>query len=516
MNEKKKFRINHVVFWPPFIVLVGAVVLSLINNEVFTQAVNAAYDWIAEWFDWAYLLVAFVCVVVLLFALCSPWRNIRFGGKDAKPKFSVWQWFSMSLCSSIGIGIVFWGIAEPIQLLAAPAEGIEPFSSEAVMFSMSNTYLHWTLTIYAIYIIAAIPIGLAVYNYKQNMTIGSGLYFLVGEKRSTGTLSKWVDALCVFALAGGIATSMGQGILQITAGFGYVSPIEPSTFVWLMVAVGIVVAFTLSSATGLNKGMNWLSSQNVKMYFIVMLFILIVGPTTYILKMGVQGTGEYLQNFIHLHSYLGVDRPGEDWAKWWTVFYWAVWFSYTPVAGIFLTRISYGRTIKQFLLVNMIAPAVFGILWFTIFGGTAIEMQLSGASDIATALETKGLESAVFEFFQSLPLGTILIVFFLIIIIISFVTTADSMTSSIAILTTSGFTAEDSEPPLYQKVMWGVIMGALAWVMICLAGVDGTKMLATLATFPILFIVVMFIFSGIKGMNRILEEEKKGKLEEGK
>ena len=143
-------------------------------------------------------------------------------------------------------------------------------------------------------------------------------------------------------------------------------------------------------------------------------------------------------------------------------------------------------------------------------------MQLSGASDIATALETKGLESAVFEFFQSLPLGTILIVFFLIIIIISFVTTADSMTSSIAILTTSGFTAEDSEPPLYQKVMWGVIMGALAWVMICLAGVDGTKMLATLATFPILFIVVMFIFSGIKGMNRILEEEKKGKLEEGK
>ena len=507
MNEKKKYKINHVVFWPPFAVLVGALVLSLVNNNAFTTAVNVAYDWITKWFDWFYLLVAFLCVVVLLIALVSPWRKIRFGGKDAKPKFNVWQWFSMSLCSSIGIGIVFWGIAEPIQLLAAPAEGIEPFSGDAVMFSMSNTYLHWTLTIYAIYVMAAIPIGLAVYNYKQNMTIGSGLYFLLGPEKSTGTFSKWIDALCVFALAGGIATSMGQGIMQITAGFGYVSPIEPSHFVWLMVAVGIVVAFTLSSATGLNKGMNWLSSQNVKMYFIVMLFILIVGPTSYILKLGVQGTGEYLQNFIHMHAYLGVDHPGEEYSKWYTVFYWAVWFSYMPVAGIFLTRISYGRTIKEFLLVNMIAPAVFGIIWFTIFGGTAIDMQLSGSSDIAAALDTKGLESAVFEFFQSLPLGTLLIVFFLVIIIISFVTTADSMTSSIAILTTSGFTAEDNEPPLYQKVMWGIIMGALAYVMICFAGVDGTKMLATLATLPIVFIAVMFVMSAIKGMNRILKEE---------
>lgn len=509
MNGKKKNRINHVVFWPPFIVLVGALILSLVNNSAFTKAVNAAYGWIAHWFDWLYLLVALACVVILIIALCSPWRNIRFGGRDAKPKFSIWQWFTMSLCSSIGIGIVFWGVAEPIQLLSAPAEEIEAFSGEAVMFSMSNTYLHWTFTIYAIYIIAAIPIGLAVYNYKQNMTIGSGLYFLLGEKMSKGNIAKLIDALCVFALAGGIATSMGQGIMQITSGFGYISPIEPSTFVWLLVAAGIVIAFTISSATGLDKGMNWLSSQNVKLYFIVMIFILIVGPTSYILKLGVQGTGEYIQNFFHLHTYLGVDHKGEDWADWWTVFYWAVWFSYAPVAGIFLTRISYGRTIKEFLLVNMIAPAIFGILWFTIFGGTAINMQLSGTVDIADALNVKGLESAVFEFFKGLPLGSILIVVFLIIIIISFITTADSMTSSIAILTTSGFAVEDNEPPLYQKVMWGIIMGTLAWVMICFAGVDGTKMLATLATFPILFIVIIFLFSSIRGMNRILQEEKK-------
>ncbi len=508
MKEKKTYKINHLVFWPPFLVLVGALVLSLVNNEAFTGMVNAAYGWIAHWFDWLYLLVGFACVVILLFALVSPWRNIRFGGKDAKSKYSIWQWFTMSICSSIGIGIVFWGVAEPIQLLAAPAEGIEAFSGEAVMFSMSNTYLHWTFTIYAIYIIAAIPIGLAVYNYKQRLTIGSGMYFLLGEKKSTGTFSKWIDALCVFALAGGIATSMGQGIMQITAGFGYVSPLKPSAFVWLVVAAAIVIFFTVSSATGLDKGMNWLSSQNVKLYIAVMIFILAVGPTAFILKLGVQGTGEYLQNFFHMHAYLGVDHPEEDWADWWTVFYWAVWFSYTPVAGIFLTRLSYGRTIKEFLLVNMIAPSVFGILWFTIFGGTAIDMQLSGAADIAAALSEKGLESAVFEFFQGLPLGTILIVVFLVIIIISFVTTADSMTSSIAILTTSGYVVDDNEPPLYQKVMWGVIMGVLAWVMICFAGVDGTKMLATLATFPILFIVVLFIGSGIKGMNRILEEEK--------
>lgn len=511
MENKKRYKINHIVFWPAFIVLVGAVVISLINNEAFTVAVNAAYAWIANWFDWLYLLVAFVCVVILLIALVSPWRNIKFGGKDAKPKYTIWQWFTMSICSSIGIGIVFWGVVEPINHLMSPAEGIEAMTGEAVMFSMSNTYLHWTLTIYAIYIIAAIPIGLAVYNYNQKMTVSSGLYFLLGEQKSSGTLSKWIDALCVFALAGGIATSMGQGIMQITSGLGYVFPVEASKIVWLIVAVAIVVFFTLSTATGLDKGMNWLSSQNVKLYFIVMIFLFIVGPTDYLMKLGTQATGEYIQNFVHMHFYLGVDHPGEDWADWWTVFYWAVWFAYAPIAGVFITRISYGRTIKEFLLVNLIAPSVFGILWFTIFGGTAIDMQLTGKFDIAGVLAEKGLESAVFEFFQQFPAGTFLIVVFLIVIIISFVTTADSMTSSIAILTTSGFEAEDNEPPLYQKVMWGVIMGALAWVMICFAGVDGTKMLATLATFPILFVMIFIIWSAIKGMNRVLKEEKGAK-----
>jgi len=507
-NLNQNNKINHLVFWPPFIVLVGSVILSLVNQNAFNTAVTGAFNWVLEWFDWLYLLVGFACVVVLLFALFSPWRNIKFGGKNAQSKYTIWQWFTMSLCSSIGIGVVFWGVAEPIQHLMAPAEGIEPYSGEAVMFSMQNTYLHWTLTIYAIYIIAAIPIGLAVYNYKQRMTIGSGIYFLVGEAKSTGKIAKLIDALCVFTLAGGIATSMGQGILQITSGLGYVSPIEPSNFTWLMVALAIVVAFMISSATGLDKGMNWLSSQNVKLFFLVMIFILIVGPTTYILKLGTQGTGEYLQNFFHMHFYLDVGEETK-WADAWTVFYWAVWFAYTPIAGVFLTRISYGRTIKEFLLVNMIAPSVFGLIWFSIFGGTAIDMQMSGAYDIAGALTDKGLEAAVFEFFQQFPLGIPLIVLFLVIIIISFITTADSMTTSIAILTTSGFATEDAEPPLYQKVMWGIIMGALAWVMICFAGVDGTKMLATLATFPVLFVVILFIGSAVKGMNKALAEQEK-------
>lgn len=508
--DKKTFKLNHAIFWPPFLLLLGAVIFSFINEEGFAAGMNAIYTWVTDQFDWLYALLALAAVLILIVIFCSKAGNIRFGGPDAKPKYTFFQWFAMSLCGGIAIGIVFWGAAEPIIHLSAPAGGIEPFSGDAVMFSISTCYLHWSVTPYALYNLATIPIALAVYNYHQKLSISSGLYFLMGE-RCNGSIGKLIDAVSLFALVGGIATSLGLGIMQVSSGVSFLSGIDASPFMWLIIAIVIVIAFTASSALGMDKGLKWLADQNIKLYAIVLLFILIVGPTAYICKLGIQGMGEFATTFFAKSTFLGVDT-GEDWSRWWSIFYWAAWIAYAPVVGVFLTRLCYGRTIRQFLAVNLIGPAMFGILWFTIFGGTAMDMQLSGAFDLATALTENGTESAVFTFFSQMPLGIPLVVVFLVIIMISFVTMADSMTSVAAILST-GNSGSEEEPPLTMKLVWGIIMGALAYVMITFSGIDGTKMLATLASFPLLFLMIVFIISMIKGLyapdTKLIQRRKK-------
>ncbi|MDO4542421.1 MAG: BCCT family transporter [Bacillota bacterium] len=496
--KPSKVRLNHVTFWPPFLILLASVIVSLINKDAFAAIMNGAYNWITHWFGWLFAAVALCFVIILFIIFCSPAGKIKFGGKEAKPKYTFIQWFAMSLCGGIAIGIVFWGVAEPITHLGEPALGITPFSEEAVMFSISTVYLHWSFTPYALYVIATIPIALAVYNYRQKLTISSGLYFLMGDK-CHGTIGKIIDAVCLFALAGGIATSMGLGIMQITSGLSFLTGITPSVFIWSMVALFIIVAFSLSSSLGIDKGLKWLADQNLKLYSLVLVFVLIMGPTAYILNLGVEGGGEFITTFFQKSTYLGA-ASGEDWSRWWSIFYWAAWIAYAPVVGVFLTRLCYGRTVRQFLTVNLIAPAMFGIIWFTIFGGTAINMQLTGALDIFATLSELGTESAVFTFFSQFPFGTFLVGLFLVIIVISFITMADSMTSVAAIISTTGFQQEEGEPPLVLKIVWGLIMGSLAWVMICFAGIDGPRMLAVLASFPLLFLMIALALSALKGL----------------
>ncbi|MEE0776652.1 MAG: BCCT family transporter, partial [Bacillota bacterium] len=426
-NKNGKQFLNNWVFWPPFLVLLICIIISFINRDAFSTAMNQGYLWVSHWFDWLYLLVGLAFVAVAVVILFSKVGNIRFGGDRAKPKYTTFQWFAMSLCGGIAIGIIFWGVAEPIQFLAEPNNGIAPFSKEAVLFSMSQVYFHWSFTPYALYTLATIPMALAVYNYQKKMSISSGLYFLIGD-RCDGAIGKAVDAFSLFALLGGMASGMGLGIMQIASGLDFSLGIEPSKLIWALIALFIVVAFTFSSLLGIDKGLKWLADQNLKIYIVVLLFLLIAGPTAYILKLGTESIGAFVTTFFEKSTYLGA-ASGEDWSRWWTMFYWAMWIAYAPVIGIFLSRLCYGRTVRHFLVVNLVAPALFGISWFTIFGGTAIHMQLENVFDLWAALQDKGLESAVFSFFQQLPIGSVLVFVFLIIIVISFVTMADSMTS---------------------------------------------------------------------------------------
>lgn len=498
--ENKQKRINHWVFWPPFILMLATVVLNFANYDLFTKFMNNAFSWVANSFGWFLYLTVLISVILLAVIMFSDVGNIRFGGKNAKPEFGTWNWFAMSLCAGIGTGIVFWGVAEPITHFAAPPAslGIEPFSEPAALFSMSRAYLHWTISPYAMYVICAIPIALAYYNYKQPLTVSSSLYFLIGD-RCRGSVGKIVDIICLYAIVGGVAGSLGTGLLQIGSGVEFVSGIKAGPFIWAVIALMIVLAYTISSYTGLNKGIRVLSDINTKVFIAVMLFVLIVGPTAFILKIGVEGLGLYLGQFFEMSTFLS-SVGGDQWPTWWTLFYWAIWFAFAPIVGLFLVRVTYGRTIRQFIAVNLLLPAVFGMVWFAIFGGTAIEMQISGTMDLWGSINANGVENAIYVFFSSFPLGVILVPIFLFTICISFVTLADSMTTCVAGMSTEGLSMTDNEAPLYLKAVWGVLMGAVAWVMICFAGIDGVKMVSTLAGLPIAFLMFIMAVSVIKGL----------------
>ncbi len=489
------------VFWPPFILLSACVLLSMFNDVVFEATIRSAFNWVNINLGWLYALSVFIFLAICVFILLSPASRIRFGGADARPEFSTWNWFAMSLCSGIGIGIVFWGIAEPIHHLASPPESlaIEAFSAQAALFAISTAFLHWTFTPYALYVICAIPIGLAFYNHNQPLAISSGLFFLFGKKPNK-QIGDMVDALCLFSVAGGVSVSFGQGLMQVGSGLNAVFGITPGPTVWGLCAIFIILSYTVSSYSGINKGIRILSDYNLKVFIAIMVFVFFVGPTVFILNLGVQGLGTYIDTFVSKSLWLGAVTE-DQWPRWWSLFYWASWIASAPIFGLFLARLCRGRTVRQFILVNLVAPAVFGMIWFSIFGGAAIDMQLRNIFNLWGSIEINGLESAAFTFFHHFFLGSILVPVFLVIIILSFVTGADSVITSLAAISTKDLRADAREAPGKLKILWGVITGSMAFIMISMGGINGTKMLGVLTSLPIIFLLWALAVSGIKGLS---------------
>ena len=366
MKKKRRHFLNNWVFWPPFLVMVLCIALSFLNQDAFATAMNQGYLWVSHWLDWLYLLVGLAFVAVAAFILFSKAGSIKFGGKDAKPKFTTFQWFAMSLCGGIAIGIVFWGVAEPIQFLAEPNNGIEPFSSEAVLFSMSQVYFHWSFTPYALYTLATIPIAWQyTITIKKCPLVRDSISSLATNATAPSAKQRMLFSL--FALLGGMASGMGLGLMQIASGLEFSTGLEPSRLVWALIAVFIVVTFTFSSKLGLDKGLKWLADQNLKnLYYCSRLYFFIVVSHSL-----------YSKNRHRKHGYSGYDvlpkvylSGSGQWRRLGPAggqSFIGHGIVYAPVIGIFLTRLCYGRTVRQFLLVNLVAPAIFGIIWFTIF-----------------------------------------------------------------------------------------------------------------------------------------------------
>lgn len=480
------------VFWPVFLVLLAAVITSFINMEGFVSVAGALNGFVLSHFSWLFSLGSFYLLVLGIIIYVSPLGRIRIGGDKATPLLSKLRWFSITLCTTLAVGIIFWTTSEPLYHFHGPAPGlgIAPESPEAARFAISSMFLHWTFTPYAIYAVPALIFALVFYNRRQRFSIASFFEPLFGRAR-VRRVGGLIDAVALYALVAGMASSLGTGALTITGGLnGYIGG-ETNPWKLGIVTALIVVTFVISAATGLQRGIARLSSLNAVLMLLLGIFVLITGPTLYMLGLGVESIGTYLDNFFSKSLYTGTAAE-DSWAQSWSIFYWAVWFAWAPVTSLFLGRISRGYTVREFLNINLILPALCAMVWIIIFSTSALHLDMAENSRLYALLNDSGIEQVLYSFFGELPLSSITVPLLLFIACISYVTAADSNTDAIGNLCTRGLTADsDMGSSLPMKVVWGMIIGTVSWVMTSFVGIDGVKMLSNLGGLPAMLMILL-------------------------
>jgi len=495
-----KFKIEKGVFYPPAILLGITLIFGLFFTESFAKVASSLLNFMLIEFGWMFLLFVFVFFAGTIAIMISPIGSIRLGGNDAKPEMSVWSWCVIAICAGIATAMVFWGVAEPLTHFFNPPTftGAEAETAESAVRGIQLGVFHWAYIPYSLFTLFGLAIGFSAYNLKLPFRVSSSLYPLLGDK-IYGLPGQFVDGISIFALIGGVITSLGFGTMQFAAGLDFMFGLTPSNTVYVVLIAILTVAYTISSYTGLQRGIKLLSNINSIIYIFLVAFLFIFGPTRFLLNLGVETIGSYIQNLVPTAFNADAFNVGDGWNGGWTIFFWAWWIAYAPIVGMFLARIAIGRTIRSFVIVNVFIPGTFVFLWFTGFGGSAIFYDFFQGAGIMDTINSSGLEVAMYALLQNMPIPMVTIILGITALGISFVTLADSMTSTIAVMTTKD-THED-EPPAAMKLFWGIITGAVTILCLLVAGTVGTEALQSMsivAAFPILFIQFGVLISVIK------------------
>ena len=510
------------VFIPAFVIMAIVVAIGFINNEGLAKGAKAFFGFSLGKFGWLYQLVAVVSVVVIAIVTCSKLGDMRIGGANAKPKYPFGTWFAMILTGGIAVGIVNWGINEPLIYYGnvygeLDQLGIQAGTQEAARFALGRCFYNWTFVPYAMYAVSGLLIAYMYFNKKEKLSVISTLKPLFGKKTENPIFMNTVDTLCSLAITLGMSSGLGTGLALLISGLNVVYKIPNNTFIWVLLGGIATLIFTSSAILGVDKGIRRLASLNSKIFYGLLIFLFITGPMAIILSNSVSGLGEWLNNFFIWGLDSG-DVGGEALTRWWTLADWCSWIAYAPIMGIFLGKIAYGRTVREFMIINWVMPSLFGIVWFSVWGGTGLNWQMNGVVDMVGVIKESGATAGVWAFLQNLPLGLgiIIIPVVMITLMLSFSTAADSMTSTIASICTKGQNMEE-EPPKSQKLIWGILIGSSSCIMGAVAGgvrgIDGVKQLASVGGFLVLFVFLLQLIAFIKTFFVDLKKEKNGKKE---
>jgi len=462
---------------------------------------------ISNSFGWLFVIAVNIFLVFMLYIGLSQLGSIRLGGKDAKPEFSTMAWFSMLFSAGMGIGILFWSVAEPVYFFnISPPQG-EGGTPGAAQRSMDFAYLHWGLHAWGIYALVGMALAFFAFNRKLPLSIRSVFYPVFG-KRIHGPLGDGIDTLAVLADLFGLATSLGLGVTQISAGFSYLFGIGDTIVTQVTLIIVITLAATVSVILGIDKGVKFLSEWNVRIGAVFLIFMIIVGPTIFIFDSFVQNTGSYVQQFINM-GFWTESYNQSNWQNSWTLFYWAWWISWSPFVGMFIARVSRGRTVREFVFGVLLVPSIITFLWLSAFGGSAIYLELNQIANVSNAVQDN-VAVALFELLGNFPLATVSSFIGVLLVMSFFVTSSDSGSLVIDSLTSGG----KIDAPVGQRIFWANTEGAVAAVLLIGGGL-GALQTATITTgLPFTFVLLLMCYSLYKGLNQ--EHAEKVELQKTK
>ncbi len=497
------FDIHPQVTFIASFILVIFIALTLLFPEQAELQFNQTLELITENAGWFLVLVANVFIVASVAFALGKFGDIKIGGKHAQPEFSKVGWYAMLLSAGMGIGLLFWSVGEPISHLNEPSPMFEvaPGFAEAVSASMVTTYFHWGIHPWAIYAIVGLGLAFFAYNRGLPLTISSIFYPLIGN-RIYGIWGNIIDIFSVLATLTGLATSLGLGVSQVNAGLNFLLGIEISPTIQVLLIAGITGLATISVILGLDGGVKRLSEINMILAGIFLVFVLIFGPTVYILGGFTQNMGYYAANFLELSLWTETFKD-TNWQGGWTVFYWAWWISWSPFVGMFIARISKGRTVREFILGVVLFPTLISFLWMSTFGGTATYLQTNGIADLISAVEAD-VSIALFAMLEHLPLTSLLALVGVILVTVFFITSSDSGSLVVDHLTSGG----KLDSPVPQRVFWAIMEGVIAATLLVGGGLIALQTASIITGLPFALILLLIVYSLYAGFKEEYEIEE--------
>ena len=489
-NNRQSEKKLGAVFYVSTIIIALFVIWGAASPSSLNSVASDALEWMITSFGWFYMLITAFFVLFVIVLAISPFGNIKLGKDDDEPEFSWLSWIGMLFAAGIGVGFVFFGVAEPLLYYNDPPVGIEPGTRDAALAGLRYGAYHWAFHPWAIFSIVGLTLAYVQFRKGKPALISSAFYPFLGNK-TDGKIGKTIDILAVLATCTGVATTFGLSAMQMTGGLSYLTPIPNTTSVQLIIIAIVTVCFMISAASGLDKGIKILSNTNIAIAGILMLFIIIFGPTLFIAESFVTTLGGYISNVVPMALTL-TPFSESDWLGKNTIFFWAWHIAWAPFMGLFIARISKGRTVRQFISGVLLVPAVIAVLWFSVFGGTALNIEIDGAGGLATIVDSN-VELALFAMLEHLPFGLITSTIGIILIFIFFITSADSATYVLSSMTSRGSLA----PPMKIKVIWGLLIAGTASILLVSGGggLDALQTASLIAALPFAIVMIFLIIS---------------------
>ncbi|TDN84744.1 choline/glycine/proline betaine transport protein [Salegentibacter sp. 24] len=502
-DEKKSIfglEVNGPVFFISSFIIIVSIALTLIFKEQAESVFSSIQTTVANKADWFFILCVNIFLVFLVYLALGKFGKMRIGGQNAKPEFKTLSWFAMLFSAGMGIGLLFFSVGEPIMHFTAPPTA-EPGTIAAAKEAMNFTFLHWGFHAWGVYALVGLALSYFTYSRGLPLTIRSIFYPFLGDK-IYGKIGDAIDIFAVLATLFGLATSLGFGVQQIASGLNHVFSVPSGITTQVLLIAGITLVATISVVLGVDKGVKFLSEWNMRVALLLLGLAIVLGPTVFIFRSFVENTGSYLFNFLEISTW-SESFTGGSWQNDWTVFYWGWWIGWSPFVGMFIARISKGRTIREFILGVLLVPSLVTFFWLSAFGSVSLDQALSGDMSIVNAVNDD-IATALFVFFEDYPLSMVINVVAVILIAGFFITSSDSGSLVVDSLTSGG----KIDAPVGQRIFWAVTEGAVAAVLLIGGGLQALQTATIVTGLPFAVILLIMCYSLYKGLKEDLVEMK--------